>query len=93
MARHTRNIQKNPDVSLLVTENGPAPSYEKKRATLQGRIRWVKDETEFKKFKARYIQAFPTSEMFFTFSDFRFFEMEISELHWIAGFGKIETFR
>ena len=93
LARHTRNLQMNPEVSLLVAEEGPAPAYEKKRVTLQGTIRRFEDQSRFEKLKARYLEIFPAAEMFFGFSDFHFFEMEISEIHWIEGFGKIHTFK
>ena len=93
LARHTRNLQKNPNVSLLVTEAGSAPANERKRLTLQGTIRRAQDEAAFHEFKMRYVRIFPTSEKLFGFSDFQLFEIEISEIHWIAGFGKIETFK
>lgn len=93
LARHTKNFKKNPNVSLLVTEDGPSPSYEKRRVTVQGIIRGISDEARFSEFKERYLRLFPGAEMFFGFPDFRLFEIEISSLHWIAGFGKIETFQ
>lgn len=93
LARHTRNFQKNPAVSLLAVESGAEPAYEKKRVTVQGTIGRVTEEGWAAEFKARYLQAFPSAEMFFGFSDFRCFEIKISEIHWIGGFGKIETFR
>ena len=93
LARHTRNFQRNPNVSLLVLENSSVPVYERKRVTVQGTIQYVKDEERFKSFKSKYIQIFPSSEPLFTFQDFRFFEMNIADVHLISGFGKVDTFR
>src|SRR3989338_4710603 len=90
LARHTRNFQKNPNVSLLITENGPAPAYEKKRVTAQGTIGRVTEEIQVTEFKTRYLRAFPSAEMLFGFSDFRCFEIKISEIHWIGGVGEKE---
>ena len=92
LARHTQNLQRNPNVSLLVTEPGTQPVYAKKRATVQGLASAMKDPIHFTDFKLRYVEAFPSAEIFFTFRDFHFYEIEITELHWIGGFGKIETF-
>lgn len=93
LARHSQNIQKNPNVSLLAIESGPSPVYEKKRVTVQGTAHLVKDKQQFEKFKARYIEAFPSSAGFFNFGDFRFYEIQIASMHLISGFGKIETLK
>lgn len=93
LARHTRNFKKTPNVSLLVVEDGSLPIYERKRVTLQGKIDEVKDEGRFKDFRARYLEIFPNSEVFFSLPDFQFFEIRFTELHLISGFGKISTFR
>ena len=93
LARHTQNLQKNPNVSLLVNEPGTAPIYERKRVSVQGTAAAVKDPEIFSRLKARYIKAFPSSEGFFNFKDFRFYEILISGMDLISGFGKIETVR
>ena len=93
LARHTRNFQKNPNVSLFILENNSAPVYERKRVTIQGTIHYVKDEERYKNFKIKYLQIFPSAEPLFTFQDFRFFEINIADLHLIGGFGKVDTFR
>ena len=93
LARHTKNIRKNPKASLLAAGGGPEPNYVKKRVTAQGEIRPVNDPARRKNFQERYIKIFPSSGQFFTLPDFCWFEMDISELHFIAGFGKIETFK
>jgi heme iron utilization protein len=92
LARHTKNLQKNPQVSLLVTAKDDKPAYERARVTALGVMKYVKDEKRFEELKKLYLQTFPDAERFFAFKDFRFFEMEISDLHFIGGFGKVDTF-
>ena len=87
LARHTKNIMKNPNVSLFVVENGPAPIYEKKRMSLQGKISYVKDERRHAALKALYLQALPGSEKLFSFLDFHLFEIDITGIHAVDGFG------
>ena len=93
LARHTRNIQKNPAVSLLVVEaKSQAPIHEKMRATLLGRTVMVKDADDFNRLKGMYLKKFPKAELFFSLPDFAFYRIEPREIHWIAGFGKAGTF-
>lgn len=93
LARHTKNISKNPAVSLLVVESKPqAPVHEKMRATLLGQAIPVQDQAAFEPLKRAYLKKFPRSEIFFTLPDFAFYRIEPEEIHWIAGFGKAQTF-
>jgi len=94
LARHTKNLAKNPVTSLLVVEDNPnAPIHERKRVTLEGRVRPVDDRIRFEELRSKYLKVFPKSEIFFSLPDFRFYEMEISALHWIGGFGKAAVFK
>ncbi len=93
LSRHSKNLQKNAAASLLVVEKGTAPIHERKRLSLQGLIQTIKNETRSETLKDRYLTVFPRSEIFFTLADFHFYEMEITELHWIGGFGKAANFK
>ena len=92
LARHTRNIQKNPRVSLLVVETGRDPVHQRARATLMGKAVMVRDEEAAGHLKREYLKRFPKAEIFFSLADFSFYRIEPSEIHWIAGFGKAGTF-
>lgn len=92
LARHTRNIQKNPCVSLLVVETGRDPIHQRARATLIGKAVMVRDEEAAGHLKREYLKRFPKAEIFFSLPDFSFYRIEPSEIHWIAGFGKAGTF-
>jgi len=93
LARHTKNILKNPAVSLLVVESkAKAPVHEKMRATLRGQAFPVQEKEAFERLKLAYLEKFPKAEIFFTLPDFAFYRIEPQEIHWIAGFGKACTF-
>ena len=93
LSRHTRNIKKNPAVSLLVVEENPQSSiHEKVRATLIGEVKLITDQDRFERLKKTYLKQFPRSDIFFSLPDFRFYELKPSEIHWIGGFGKAGTY-
>ena len=93
LARHTKNIRKHPQVSMHVLEKGDAPAYERRRASAQGQIAEIRDREEFENYKMRYLEMFPGGKIFFTLSDFHFFEIEIAEIYFVGGFGKIQSIR
>ncbi len=93
LARHTKNALKHPAASLQVLEQSAAPVYEKKRVSVQGTLSRVQDKTVFESYQKQYLQVFPAAQIFFTLQDFQFFEMEISEMYFISGFGKIQSIR
>ena len=91
LARHSKNIEKNPSVSLLVVEKDPGvPLTERKRVSVIGRAEAVKSEGEKKSLQTQYQNQFPFSEMFFSLPDFHFYKITPHSLHWIAGFGEIK---
>lgn len=92
LAQHTKNIRQNPAVSLLAVEKSDLPVHEKRRLTIEGKVSAAaKDENEI--YKKRYLEVFPKSGIFFTLSDFKFYELEISQIHWYGGFGKAAVFK
>ena len=94
LARHTRNLKKNPEASLLVTEPAAAlPIHERKRLTALGTVEAVQGHESYEALKAEYIKIFPRSEIFFTLADFRFYGMQLREIHWYGGFGKAEVLK
>ncbi len=92
LARHTRNLQKNPAAGFLAAEAGEKAVYEKKRVSCRGRMTLVEDVARVQEFKKNYAHDFPRFSMLASFPDFRLFEMVIEEIHFIAGFGQTETF-
>ncbi len=93
LARHTRNAKATPHVSLLIAEHSDAPVYERKRVSAQGSFSQVPDAGRIQDYKNRYLSLFPKSQIFFTLADFRFYEIQITEIYFIGGFGKAESLK
>ena len=94
LARHTRHLKKNPEASLLIMDNQSGlPVYERKRFTLEGVMSKVENPEGRAKLKAKYLEVFPRSEIFFTLPDFHFYQLEVREIYWVGGFGKIATLK
>ncbi len=91
LARHTKNLQKNPKASLLViSREKNVPVHEKERMTLQGAVALVADKEKHAALKSEYLKIFPRAEIFFSLPDFRFYKLSVTEIHWIGGFGRAE---
>jgi putative heme iron utilization protein len=88
LAVHTRNIQADPRVSLMLDERAPGDPLEGARIMLQGRAEPVGKE-ELELVRRRYLAAHPSAEGFVDFADFSFFRIMPSGVHLVAGFGRI----
>ncbi|MDP3920053.1 MAG: pyridoxamine 5'-phosphate oxidase family protein [Candidatus Omnitrophota bacterium] len=94
LARHTRNLRKNPEASLLVVEAEVSLSiHERKRLTALGTVEAVLGRENHESLKGRYMKVFPRSEIFFGLADFHFYSMPLREIHWYGGFGKAEVLK
>jgi heme iron utilization protein len=85
IAEHTKNIEADPRVSLIVqpySQDMQATG----RVTLIGRaVRLpVKDGLG-----PRYLRFFPQAESYFAMHDFNFYRIEPVRVRWIGGFGRI----
>jgi putative heme iron utilization protein len=86
LAEHTKNIDADPRVSLLVRNAGADPQ-ESARLTLIGNARPAGDERAA--VQARYLRYFPAAERLLALGDFSFFHIEPATLRYIGGFGAI----
>lgn len=86
LAEHTKNILKQPRVSLLCDGTaGFAEPLTGPRVTLLGHA----EKTEDERLKRRYLARHPTAEMYAGFADFAFYKINVERAHIVAGFGKI----
>ncbi len=93
LARHTRNVKMNPNISLQIIESSSLPLYQRKRISIQGVLTKVREQSLLDFLRQNYLQCFPESKIFFTLADFHFYEMMVSEVYFIGGFGKIESLK
>jgi len=85
LAEHTRNLQADPRVSLIVQPFSDS-MQETARVTLLGRAIRVDDKPGH---RSRYLNRFPQAETYFAMHDFNFYRIEPVRVRYIGGFGKI----
>uniref|UniRef100_D5WZB5 Pyridoxamine 5'-phosphate oxidase-related FMN-binding protein n=1 Tax=Thiomonas intermedia (strain K12) TaxID=75379 RepID=D5WZB5_THIK1 len=89
LAEHTKNIDADPRVSLIVhpcADDMQAAG----RVTLVGRAERLPDKAGF---GARYLRYLPQAESYFAMHDFHFYRLRVEDVRFIGGFGKIHWIR
>jgi heme oxygenase (biliverdin-IX-beta and delta-forming) len=84
LALHTKNIQADARVSLMLDERKEGDPLEGARIMLMGTC--AKSDPSV---AGAYLRRHPEAEMFANFGDFAFYRMEIGRAHLVAGFGRI----
>jgi putative heme iron utilization protein len=86
IAEHTRNIQADTRVSLIAFDPSSPDMQAGARLTVVGKAQLAdKDEV----LRARYLRYFPQAESYFDMHDFLFYRIELNQIRFIGGFGKI----
>ena len=86
LADHSRNIAKDPRVSLLFDGTaGLAEPLTGPRVTLLGEARESREESH----RQRFLRRHPGAEFYAGFKDFRFYRVVPESAHLVAGFGRI----
>lgn len=86
IAEHTKNISSNPKVSLLVFA-GTDDLQANARLTLLGEA--VKIEKDDQHLRDRYLRYLPQAASYFDMHDFAFYRIQIAQIRYIGGFGKM----
>ncbi len=87
IAEHTKNIQKNPHVSLIAFDPAVPDMQAGGRLTLLGEA--VVTDKQDGALRARYLRYFPMAEQYFDMHDFLFHRIAIRQARYIGGFGNI----
>jgi putative heme iron utilization protein len=91
LGRHTRDMETDPHVSLLIAETDdrrPDPQT-LARVALQGLAEVLpRDAADYPRIKARYLQRFPETELLFSLGDFNFWRISVRSGRYVAGFGR-----
>jgi putative heme iron utilization protein len=86
LAEHTKNIQRDPRVSLI-THNQEDPHIQTQgRITVVGTASLVAEREQAGK---RYLRYFPETQTYFDMPDFEFYRIVPQALRYIGGFGDI----
>lgn len=87
IAEHTKNIRKNPRVSLIAFDPAAPDMQAGARLTLLGEA--VVADKQDGALRGRYLRYFPMAEKYFDMHDFLFHRIEIHQARYISGFGNI----
>lgn len=87
LAVHTKNIKKNPYVSLMVFEPKKENVFDSPRVTFNGKFVLVKDEKKIENLRKLYLKKHPDAKEFIDFGDFNFYTMDIENIYFVGGFG------
>jgi putative heme iron utilization protein len=87
IAEHTKNIQHNPKVSLLVFA-GEDDLQAGARLTLLGEANKISKQHDAD-LRARYLRYLPQAATYFDMHDFAFYRVHIHQARYIGGFGKM----
>jgi putative heme iron utilization protein len=91
LAQHTRNMETDPRVSLLVTQPDEAGTMPQalSRLMVQGRARRLVEGTpEHADARRHYVGRFPSSEPMMDFGDFGLFAITPLDARFVAGFAR-----
>jgi heme iron utilization protein len=86
LAEHTKNIQQNAHVSLVVFDN-EEDLQANARLTLLAMAEQTDKEDAL--MRARYLRYIPQAASYFDMHDFSFYTLHITHARYIAGFGKM----
>src|SRR5579863_8994736 len=85
LSRHTRNLARDPRVSLLLTGGGArGDPLNHPRLTLGGVIEGYPEARA----KVRYLQRNPKAALYAGFADFALYRLRIEDVHFNGGFGR-----
>jgi len=85
LAEHTKNINADPRVSLIVQPYSPDMQVAG-RVTVLGHAQRLDDKSGL---GPRYLRIHPQAESYFTMHDFSFYRIEPVRIRYIGGFGRI----
>lgn len=95
LASHSRNLQHQPDASLVISEpdSGVGDPQQLARVTLSGRVTPLqRDEPTYEEARRCYLQRLPTAVQLFDFADFCLFRFTIARARFVGGFAQAHSY-
>ena len=92
LSSHTRHMDKDPRVSLLLPESGEGDPLAHPRLTLTGRAEKVVEPTARKIVRGRFLARHPKAELYADFADFSFWKIDLEQAHLNGGFARAARF-
>lgn len=92
LAKHTKNLDRCGDCSLLLVEPGgeSGDPLAGARLTISGRGYRLERSSDGRA-REVFLETHPSASMYADFTDFAFFQIDVKQAHLVAGFGRIET--
>tara|TARA_Y100001970_G_scaffold631_1_gene723 strand:+ start:687 stop:1415 length:729 start_codon:yes stop_codon:yes gene_type:complete len=89
LAEHTKNLKHQSKACLTIFKLNPkGDKQNSERLALMGDLVPV-DQLEFENCRERFHQILPDSKAYAKMHDFNFYKIQIKNIRWIGGFGKI----
>jgi putative heme iron utilization protein len=87
LAEHTKNLERDPRASLLVSEGGSADPLANGRVTILGRCTRV--DGDGGSARAAFFATHPNSTYYADFRDFAFWTLHVEDVRYIGGYGRM----
>jgi putative heme iron utilization protein len=92
LAAHTRHLEADPHLSLLLARTGKGDPLAHPRLTLQGTATRVTDLDQRAALRARFLAKHPKAELYADFPDFSFWLVTVERAHLNGGFARAASF-
>ena len=87
IAQHTINLKNNPKACITLFNLSEGDKQDSARLSLIGDVKKIDKDVE--EISRQFIEFFPESSQYSNMHDFNFYKLNISQVRWIGGFGKI----
>jgi putative heme iron utilization protein len=92
LAAHTRHLEADPHLSLLLARSGEGDPLAHPRLTLLGTATKVTEPDRRTALRARFLRKHPKAELYADFPDFSFWLVTIERAHLNGGFARAASF-
>jgi len=87
IAQHTINLKNNSKACITLFNLNEGDKQDSARLSLMGDVKKIDKDVE--EISRQFIEFFPESSQYSNMHDFNFYSLNISQVRWIGGFGKI----
>ena len=87
IAQHTINLKNNSKACITLFNLSEGDKQDSARLSLLGDVKKIDKDVE--EISRQFIEFFPESSQYSNMHDFNFYKLNISQVRWIGGFGKI----
>ena len=87
IAQHTINLKNNSKACITLFNLSEGDKQDSARLSLIGDVKKIDKDVE--EISRQFIEFFPESSQYSNMHDFNFYSLNISQVRWIGGFGKI----